>query len=237
MTIQKLLITIFTLLIALLGAIVCSLILLVRAEVEITASEQRRFNSYQLADELRQSSEDLTNMARLFVVTGKERFAQQFQEILDIRSGKQPRPENYGLIYWDLILDTTKRPEVKGKAFSIEDRMIRQGFTNEEFRELVKAEYLSNQLAELETIAMNAVRGKFDDGTGHFDKKGPPDFELARQIMFGDEYLQAKSDIIKPINRFFLLLEGRTKSEVLELRTKGRIYMWISVCLSFLLLC
>ena len=89
----------FTLIIVLLGAIVCFLVLLTKTEVEITASEQRRFDSYQLADELRQSSDDLTNMARLFVITGKERFAQQFQEILDIRSGKQPRPKNYGLIY------------------------------------------------------------------------------------------------------------------------------------------
>ena len=234
MTIQKLLITIFTLLIVLLGAMVCSLILLVKTEVEITASEKRRFDSYLLADELRQSSDDLTNMARLFVVSGKERFAKQFQEILDIRSGKQPRPENYGLIYWDLILDTTERSEVEGETLSLEDRMIREGFTTKEFKELVEAEYLSNQLAELETIAMNAVRGKFDDGTGHFEKEGPPDFELARQIMFGDEYLQAKSAIMKPINQFLLLLEGRTKSEVLELRKKGRIYMWISVGLSIL---
>ena len=40
----------------------------------VAEAEQRRFESIVLADELRQSSDDLTRFARMFVQTGDERF-------------------------------------------------------------------------------------------------------------------------------------------------------------------
>ena len=41
---------------------------------EVADAQERRFLSVLLADELRQSSDDLTNFARLFVQTGNKRF-------------------------------------------------------------------------------------------------------------------------------------------------------------------
>ena len=43
-----------------------------------------RFDSASLADELRQSSDDLTRLARTFVVTGEPKWEKQFLEVLDI---------------------------------------------------------------------------------------------------------------------------------------------------------
>ena len=45
-----------------------------------------------LADELLQSSDDLTRMARSYVITGDIKYKRYFGEIYDIREGKQPRP-------------------------------------------------------------------------------------------------------------------------------------------------
>ena len=55
-------------------------------------------------DELRQSSDDLTRMARTYAATGDQRFVDYFNQILDIRSGKAPRPLQYGRVYWDLVI-------------------------------------------------------------------------------------------------------------------------------------
>ena len=66
--------------------------------------QDRRFESILLADELRQSSDDLTKFARMFVQSGDERFLQYFQKVLDIRNGKAPRPDGYEGIFWDLVL-------------------------------------------------------------------------------------------------------------------------------------
>ena len=57
-----------------------------------TAEAQRaRYASYLLADELRQSSDDLTRLARTYVVSGDPKWEQQYLEVLDIRNGKKPR--------------------------------------------------------------------------------------------------------------------------------------------------
>lgn len=48
-----------------------------------------------LANELLQSSEDLTRMARSYVVTGDAKYERYFLEILEIRNGTLPRPDNY----------------------------------------------------------------------------------------------------------------------------------------------
>ena len=207
MTINRLLIVFFSLLIILLTATMGCLVWLFNTEVAITASSERRFESYKLADELRQSSDDLTTMARLYVSTGDERFAIQFQEILDIRSGEAARPDNYDRVYWDLVIKDGERPGASGEAVSLENRMIEEGFTTLEFSKLSESQRLSNDLVRLESIAMNAVRGRFDDGTGQFNRAGEPDFELARQLMFGNDYLRAKAAIMEPINEFLALLD------------------------------
>jgi len=42
-----------------------------------------------LADELRQSSDDLSRLVRTYIVTSNPIYKQHYQEILDIRDGKK----------------------------------------------------------------------------------------------------------------------------------------------------
>jgi methyl-accepting chemotaxis protein len=62
---------------------------------------QTRYHSYLLADELRQSSDDLTRLGRTYVATGDVSYKNQYLEILAIRNGEKPRPQAYNRIYWD----------------------------------------------------------------------------------------------------------------------------------------
>lgn len=60
----------------------------------LSQAATNRYQMYQLADELRQSSDDLTRLARTYVVSGGEaKWEKQYFEILDIRNGKIPRPQ------------------------------------------------------------------------------------------------------------------------------------------------
>ena len=55
------------------------------------SAESRRSDSLRLADELRQTSDDLTRMGRLYAVTGDGRFRNHFDEILaPRRAGAAP---------------------------------------------------------------------------------------------------------------------------------------------------
>ena len=91
MSIRRLNLILFLALLALLFALFGSLGAVVRTRGRITKSEERRLRSVRLADELRQSSDDLTRMARLYVTTGEEHYKTWFHEILAIQEPENTR--------------------------------------------------------------------------------------------------------------------------------------------------
>jgi len=181
---------------------------------DITAAQERRYQSSLLADELRQSSDDLTRLARTYVITADPKYEEQYWAVLEIRNGKSPRPINYQGIYWDFMAVDGVKPRADGQAVPLQQLMTDQGFTEAEFAMLKEAQANSDGLVKIETIAMNAVKGLFDDGAGNYTKKGEPKLELARQLMHGQDYHVEKAKIMKPIGEFFSMLDQRTGGEV-----------------------
>ncbi len=182
---------------------------------EMFDSHNRQLTSYQLATELRQSSDDLTRMARTYAVTGDPLYAKQYQAVLDIRNGKVSRPQQYHRVYWDFVTDESVRPRPDStETISLQQLMKNAGFTDEEFALLSETEKRSNDLVKLETRAMHAVRGEFEDGRGGYTFVGAPDLELARDLLHGKEYHRIKAGIMSPLDEFFTVMERRTSSEV-----------------------
>ena len=98
------------------------------ADAQVGRAIQARYDSYLLADELRQSSDDLTRLARTYVATGDAKWEQQYFEVLDIRNGKRPRPAHYERIYWDFRAADATPAGGDGESLSLTDRMRRAGF-------------------------------------------------------------------------------------------------------------
>jgi len=195
--------------------------LMVRNEDRIADAQNRRFLSYQLADELRQSSDDLTRMARTYVVTGDPRFEEYFNRILDIRDGRAPRPVGYHSVYWDFVSANGERPRPDGEPMALESLMREVGFTSEEFALLDRAKDLSDDLVALEERAMHAVKGLFPDSSGAFSTRAEPDLEFARDLLHGTAYHEAKASIMTPVDEFVRHVDQRTTSEITSLRRYG----------------
>ena len=100
--------------------------------------------------------------------------------------------------------------------------MVEEGFTLEEFSKLNEAKGLSDDLVRLEETAMQAIEGRFLDEAGGFSREAEPDPELARSLMFGLRYMEAKARIMAPINQFLLMLEERTSASVSALRARSQ---------------
>jgi len=175
----------------------------------------QRYRSYLLADELRQSSDDLTRLARTFVVSAEPKWEKQYFEILDIRNGKLPRPLAYERIYWDFKAADLAVERGSGAAMALTQLMKEAGFTEAEFGKLNEAKANSDDLVRTETIAMNMVKGLYADGSGGFSKHGEPDAAKAREMMHDLTYHQYKAKIMKPVDEFLALLDQRTSQEVL----------------------
>ena len=190
-----------------------------------------------LADELRQSSDDLTRMARTHVITGKEMFKEQFHTVLDIRNGLKPRPKFYNRIYWDFYTLNDSKPVLDGQKVALRTLMKEAGFPEEELALLYKSQKESDDLTYLETKAMNAIKGIFQDRNGNYTVKKEPDFALAREIMHGDEYHRAKIAIMKPLNEFYKAFETRTQTKVNEAhKTVKKMETYLSLAVLFLII-
>ena len=122
------------------GLVLLAVLLLVsllaeRSMQDATAAEARRSESLRLAYELRQTSDDLTRMARSHVATGDRRYLTWFREILAIRAGTAPRPVDYDGIYWDSVSDTGQRPTPSGPPVAFATLATRAGFSPQELTE------------------------------------------------------------------------------------------------------
>src|SRR5690606_16973398 len=173
-----------------------------------------RLQSYIAADELRQSSDELTRFARSFAATGDPDFEKFYLDVIAIRNGDKPRPVNYERIYWDLVIDyDDPRPRSNGPPEALRTRMEQLGFTPEEFALLDEANSRSDALIGLETEAMNAVKGRYPDASGNFTIQGTPDREAAVATLFSTEYHAEKAQIMEPINQSFGELISRTNQQ------------------------
>ena len=176
-----------------------------------------RYQSYQVADELRQSSDDLTRFARTYAVTGDEKYEKMYMDILAIRNGEKPRPEKYHQIYWDLVLNYGDKPKPDGAKVVMKTKMQALGFSDEEFRYLDEAQQNSNALVAIELKAMNAVKGIFlDPNTQAYTVKGDPNIVMARELLHSEQYHKEKVKIMTPIDNFFSALDKRTEGEVVH---------------------
>ena len=190
--------------------------LMLSNERAMLAAQERRFRSYLLADELRQSSDDLTRLARTYVVTGDPRFRAQYEGVLEIRNGARPRPVSPERIYWDFIAVDDVKPRPDGAAAPLQDLMRAEGFTTNEFDLLRESQANSDGLVALETEAMNAVAAaatRKPEASGEIApvEKAPV---MPALRMHGADYHREKARIMAPIDRFFGMVEQRTADEV-----------------------
>ncbi len=176
--------------------------LYLRAERQTEHAYELRHHSFVLADELRQSSDDLTRMVRTYVATGDPIYKRHYQEILNIRDGRMPRPVRYEDIYWDLVLDDDRRPAPDGEAISLLERMRLAGFTTTELAVLAMAKANSDALTKPEFAAMALIEPPHPATATNRLK--------AMRMLTDTAYHLAKAGIMKPISEFYKMLDERT---------------------------
>ena len=204
-------------------AIVTVLILLVflgiqrlgAASEAVSRSNGVRYTSYLLADEMRQSSDDLTRLVRTYVVTGDPQWKAQYQEVIDIRNGSKPRPRDYEKIYWDFRAAGQDNGRGMDRAVALKELMQQAGFSAAELDKLAQAEALSNGLVKIESAAMQLVKpaqGVGLDAVTH--ESAVANAARARAMVHDQNYHAIKARIMKPVDEFLTLLDRRTEGEI-----------------------
>ena len=201
----------------------------VYSEKQLDAAHEHRYNAHLLAEELRQSSDDLTRMVRSYVLTAHPVYRQTYLDILDIRDGKKTGPSGDRRVGWNL---TTRLPAPAAPAragMALLDRVQQLGLTETELAKLTQFKVNSDALTRLEFAAMTLVE------TGVADDL--PARRLQASAMLQDEvYHQAKSDIMQPLAEFYTLLTQRTKQQVDDAMQRARYLRVLFVLLGMALL-
>ncbi|MEI6862991.1 MAG: ATP-binding protein [Candidatus Omnitrophota bacterium] len=181
-----------------------------------------RIHSLLLADELRQSSDDLTRMVRTYAVTGDPVYKQHFQNILDIRNGKKSRPEEYWRVYWDLVLPGSPVPRPQSRqSISLLNLMRQAGFTKDEFLKLEEANANSDRLTTPEFEAMKLIESLGPESKASREK--------AIQMLHDKAYHEAKYGIMKPIDECIEMIDRRTSAAVKNADYHTGILLWIFI--------
>lgn len=180
---------------------------------DIRHLEAQRFVLVAKANELRKSSDLLTSFARQYVVTGDEKYRDQFNQVLAIRLGQQPRPDHYQGVYWDLQepIRSERHPPLEKEV--LHDVILSMPYSKEEIAFLIEAEQNSNHLVNLEVEAFNAIDGKFKQLDGSW-KEGKSNPDYAITLLFSKEYEHEKHMIMLPIDKFLMSLERRLYKEI-----------------------
>jgi methyl-accepting chemotaxis protein len=143
------------------------------------------------------SSQWSTRFARTYIVTRNAKRLYWYNQISDILDGKIRRPKNYNLEYWDMVAGgfAPEPDTAKADALTIEERFRKVDATPEEIEKLKAAKALFDKMTVTELTAMHTANGEYDDGTGTFPRRGRPDAEAAKELIFSDSYNKDNGDL------------------------------------------
>ncbi len=170
-----------------------------------------------LATELKQSSEDLTNNCRMYIVSGDKAYLDEYNKIIDWRTGAAPRPSNL--------------PEAlfPGEAIPMLELLRMAGFLPEELEIVSDSMALSVSLAELERQAMDSILyNRMAPGSQEpLDGESVRDFAL--RIVTSSNYNQVSSRILRPLDNLVVSISERMERE--QARLDIQMYIFQSVVL------
>jgi len=181
--------------------------LYILTERRIDAANELRHYSFLLANELRQSSDDLTRAVRTYVASGDPIYKQHYSEIIEIRNGKRARKPDHHIAYWDFNAQNDQHSNLgSGETIPLMELIRRAGFSEEELAKLNEAKNKSDKLTEIEFAAM----ALFETSKQAGDKQHIE----ALHVLHDDTYNQTKAAIMKSISDCYRMMEQRTSNSV-----------------------
>ena len=204
----------FRAMLGILGLLVLSFVVLAYEQENYEVALNSRAESIRYAEELRQSSNDLTRLMRTYIITGNPIYKDQFETVIAIREGRQPRPSNYSLAYWDFKAMESNQPsrrrgsvlEPMGETIPLLVLMRRAGLTDAELDKLRHSKATSDELVAIEQKARAMVEGS---------EPVPPAQRLQALSLLSDErFLTLKAEVMRPIMEMEQMVQVRTQKAV-----------------------
>ncbi|MDD7914656.1 hypothetical protein [Polaribacter ponticola] len=184
---------------------------LIKNTDNLAESQEVRYKSFKLASELRTHSKELTDFARLYVMTGDSFYEQEYEKSLKVAHGAIPRPD--------------------GRTISILDSLRNLGVKKIEFDLLKSSQELSDQLVLVEKMAFNTMKDNLKENVNFSELKEKSNLESARNSLFDERYNSSLKRIIDPLDIFVKVIEDRNNQVLETFKTKRVIIIVVSILL------
>ncbi len=152
--------------------------LIVKAQVKVFEKGAEYQKIQETVSLLHATDDDLTRLVRMYLVTKDKRLIDYYQQIRDMREGKRPWPKDY-VTHWTKMIANPEYEYQLGKRIPLENNIHNLPLDYSYQELLTTAKSVSVQLAEMQKLAI----AEFDNGN----------VSRAHNIMYGEEYFQAKS--------------------------------------------
>jgi signal transduction histidine kinase/DNA-binding response OmpR family regulator len=188
-----------------------------RAFQGVVAEQDHRQRALALTNALRHETELLTRLVRAYTSTSETRYLMLYYDILAIRQGEKPLPEDYVPgAYWDMVLagEIAPRFDPEAPARALSERMRALGFSPGELDALARVTAATEALKAVEQIAFAATQGLYDPAVGDFVSDAPPDLAFANQQVNSQAYNQLRSELGQAVLALNAMVDARTSASV-----------------------
>jgi diguanylate cyclase (GGDEF)-like protein len=152
-------------------------------------------------------------------VTGDPRYREYYEHILAIRNGHEPRPENYGLTFWDRItFEHEFQPRREGEPVSLLTLFRRSHVRPEEIALLREAKRYADALTKMEREAFRLM-----DLATIRDSLSDVNRLAAQQLLHGAQYHRLKAAMMERLDAFFQAVDRRTSARVERIARRSAI--------------
>ncbi|MFD1615315.1 sensor histidine kinase [Gelatiniphilus marinus] len=193
-----------------------------------------KFKSEKIINEIRQSSENLTRLARLYTNTKDTLYRNQFFEVLNINKGQSPRPHYFNRVYWNVLTTKDKQPPfAKSIKKSARELIKESDFDPKEEEAIMRALNNSLALTRIEIEAFTTLDGQHGDKI--IDEQ--ENQKKAINMVNSEHYHKQVILIMEDLNKAYEWLETRTNKNINALNAKisGKIIL-VSIIFFFLLI-
>jgi diguanylate cyclase (GGDEF)-like protein/PAS domain S-box-containing protein len=191
-------------------------------EKKIDYAKGIRYQSVLLLSEFRQSLDDQRRMALTYIATGNPVYKKQYQNIVDIREGKQVRPERHNQPYLGFVIKESMSSE---RPIALLDLIGLEGFSEQEYRKLKEADSRFDEINATELRAMQLIEASGSDIEARRAR--------ATQILQDGKYQQAIASIIQSINDVSTTITERSLNAAKSAETLSVILKILAALFSF----
>lgn len=205
-------------------------LLYIQAKNDLTLSLQHQAEFFKLNNELKHSSDNLTRMARSYVITGKPHYRTYYQILIDIRDGKRAVSMSHNEDYWQPHPNLIHQAAKAAPGPSLLERLRQAGFSASEMDTVTQAKQLSDQLVQVELKAMNMIKTPID----------PQIQKQALELLYSEDYDAQKVKIMQWLDRFNAMADQRIRNVILHAQQQqnqlGNLWIVWIICLTLFLL-